>query len=136
MCRSYYKCTAQGCSVRKHIERAAHDMKAVITTYEGKHGHDVPAARGSGSYNMNAASLNSNPTSNNVTAPIRPSASSAAALTSYPGKSSFTNSLHNTSQPTTTSASQEPFPFDMLQSPASFAYSDFVRSMGSYNPNA
>ncbi|XP_028767554.1 probable WRKY transcription factor 33 [Neltuma alba] len=130
--RSYYKCTAPGCSVRKHIERAAHDLKAVITTYEGKHNHDVPAARGSGSYNLNAASLNNNTTSNNVTAPIRPSASSA--LTSFSGKPSFTHSLHNTSQPTP--ASQEPFPFDMLQSPASFAYSDFVRSMGSYNTDA
>ncbi|PNY16283.1 WRKY transcription factor, partial [Trifolium pratense] len=40
--RSYYKCVIQGCPVRKHVERAAHDMKAVITTYEGKHNHDVP----------------------------------------------------------------------------------------------
>ncbi|KAJ6843410.1 WRKY transcription factor SUSIBA2-like [Iris pallida] len=43
--RSYYKCTSPGCSVRKHVERASHDPKAVITTYEGKHNHDVPAAR-------------------------------------------------------------------------------------------
>lgn len=28
------------------MERASHDPKAVITTYEGKHNHDVPAARG------------------------------------------------------------------------------------------
>nr|WFL37659.1 WRKY transcription factor 7 [Crocus sativus] len=46
--RSYYKCTSSGCSVRKHVERASHDPKAVITTYEGKHNHDVPAARTSG----------------------------------------------------------------------------------------
>ncbi|KAK6921973.1 WRKY domain [Dillenia turbinata] len=45
--RSYYKCTTQGCSVRKHVERAASDPKAVITTYEGKHNHEVPAARNS-----------------------------------------------------------------------------------------
>ncbi|CAK9148848.1 unnamed protein product [Ilex paraguariensis] len=43
--RSYYKCTNAGCPVRKHVERASHDPKAVITTYEGKHNHDVPSAR-------------------------------------------------------------------------------------------
>uniref|UniRef100_A0A1D1XC23 Putative WRKY transcription factor 2 n=1 Tax=Anthurium amnicola TaxID=1678845 RepID=A0A1D1XC23_9ARAE len=45
--RSYYKCTNPGCMVRKHVERASHDLKSVITTYEGKHNHDVPAARNS-----------------------------------------------------------------------------------------
>ncbi|CBI36506.3 unnamed protein product, partial [Vitis vinifera] len=45
--RSYYKCTNPGCNVRKHVERAATDPKAVITTYEGKHNHDVPAAKSS-----------------------------------------------------------------------------------------
>ncbi|XP_009132317.1 probable WRKY transcription factor 2 [Brassica rapa] len=45
--RSYYKCTAPGCTVRKHVERASHDLKSVITTYEGKHDHEVPAARNS-----------------------------------------------------------------------------------------
>ncbi|KAL8526558.1 hypothetical protein ACS0TY_015665 [Phlomoides rotata] len=45
--RSYYKCTFNGCAVRKHVERAHQDMRSVITTYEGKHNHDVPAARGS-----------------------------------------------------------------------------------------
>ncbi|MBA0843329.1 hypothetical protein Goarm_000529 [Gossypium armourianum] len=43
--RSYYKCTTLGCNVRKHVERAATDPKAVITTYEGKHNHNVPAAK-------------------------------------------------------------------------------------------
>ncbi|KAJ0816557.1 putative transcription factor WRKY family [Helianthus annuus] len=54
--RSYYKCTHQGCNVRKHVERAASDPKAVITTYEGKHTHDVPAAKNS-SHNIAAAQL-------------------------------------------------------------------------------
>ncbi|KAE8702363.1 putative CASP-like protein [Hibiscus syriacus] len=73
--RSYYKCTTIDCPVRKHVERASHDLRAVITTYEGKHNHDVPAARGSG-YAMNRPT--STATANNVNAPmampIRPSA--------------------------------------------------------------
>ncbi len=42
--------------MRKHVERASMDPKAVITTYEGKHSHDVPAARNS---SHNTATSNS-----------------------------------------------------------------------------
>ncbi|KAK4737016.1 hypothetical protein R3W88_000713 [Solanum pinnatisectum] len=51
--RSYYKCTSQGCNVRKHVERSASDPKAVVTTYKGKHNHDVPAARNSSQHTSN-----------------------------------------------------------------------------------
>ena len=34
--------------MRKHLERSSSDPKSVITTYEGKHNHNVPAARGGG----------------------------------------------------------------------------------------
>ncbi|CAM0904228.1 unnamed protein product [Alopecurus aequalis] len=54
--RSYYKCTHPGCTVRKHVERASHDLKSVITTYEGKHNHEVPAARNGGHASSAAAS--------------------------------------------------------------------------------
>ncbi|KAM1050865.1 hypothetical protein ACFX15_031908 [Malus domestica] len=40
--RSYYRCTSLKCSVRKHVERVSDDPKAFITTYEGKHNHDMP----------------------------------------------------------------------------------------------
>lgn len=58
-CRSYYKCTFPACNVRKHVERASTDPKAVITTYEGKHNHDVPASKTGSHYaaNNNASNL-------------------------------------------------------------------------------
>ncbi|PKA62411.1 putative WRKY transcription factor 2 [Apostasia shenzhenica] len=62
--RSYYKCTNPKCTVRKHVERASHDLKSVITSYEGKHNHDVPAARTS-----NQTSSTSLSTSTNTSAP-------------------------------------------------------------------
>lgn len=40
--RSYYKCTNIGCKVRKHVERDLADPKSVVTTYEGRHKHDIP----------------------------------------------------------------------------------------------
>ncbi|KAJ1293523.1 hypothetical protein BS78_01G074800 [Paspalum vaginatum] len=41
--RSYYKCTADNCNVRKQIERASTDPRCVLTTYTGRHNHDPPA---------------------------------------------------------------------------------------------
>lgn len=41
--RSYYRCSSAGCPAKKHVERASHDEKVVITTYEGRHDHDMPA---------------------------------------------------------------------------------------------
>ncbi|GMI85399.1 hypothetical protein HRI_002209200 [Hibiscus trionum] len=55
--RSYYKCTSPGCPVRKHVERASHNLKYVLTTYDGKHNHGVPAARGSNHVNSSCSNL-------------------------------------------------------------------------------
>ncbi|KAL3646071.1 hypothetical protein CASFOL_011251 [Castilleja foliolosa] len=43
--RSYYRCSAAGCQVKKHVERASYDPKLVITTYEGQHDHHMPPSR-------------------------------------------------------------------------------------------
>uniref|UniRef100_A0A803MB76 WRKY domain-containing protein n=1 Tax=Chenopodium quinoa TaxID=63459 RepID=A0A803MB76_CHEQI len=106
--RSYYKCTSSGCPVRKHIERASHDTRAVITTYEGKHNHDVPAARGSASYN-------------NAPMPVRPS-----AIASQPnqiiGLRPLNNNISSASRP---EAHQTPFSLQMLQNTGSFGFSGF-----------
>ncbi|XP_021762468.1 WRKY transcription factor 44-like [Chenopodium quinoa] len=40
--RSYYRCTSVKCNVRKYVERALDDSRAFITTYEGRHNHEMP----------------------------------------------------------------------------------------------
>ncbi|KAJ9184212.1 hypothetical protein P3X46_003960 [Hevea brasiliensis] len=40
--RSYYRCTGLKCNVRKYVERVSDDPGAFITTYEGKHNHEMP----------------------------------------------------------------------------------------------
>ncbi|XP_014495174.1 probable WRKY transcription factor 32 [Vigna radiata var. radiata] len=43
--RNYYRCTSAGCPVRKHIETAVDNAKAVIITYKGVHDHDMPVPK-------------------------------------------------------------------------------------------
>ncbi|EPS66490.1 hypothetical protein M569_08288, partial [Genlisea aurea] len=40
--RSYYRCTAASCGVKKRVERSPRDKTVVITTYEGTHKHPCP----------------------------------------------------------------------------------------------
>ncbi|KAL1821776.1 hypothetical protein ACET3Z_016645 [Daucus carota] len=58
--RSYYRCSNTGCPVKKHVERASHDSKVVITTYEGQHDHTMPSAR-TVTHNTSGADTNVNP---------------------------------------------------------------------------
>ncbi|RRT61068.1 hypothetical protein B296_00029708 [Ensete ventricosum] len=41
--RSYYRCTAPKCNVKKRVERSYQDSSVVATTYEGQHTHHSPA---------------------------------------------------------------------------------------------
>ncbi|XP_027364748.1 probable WRKY transcription factor 32 isoform X2 [Abrus precatorius] len=43
--RNYYRCTSAGCPVRKHIETAVDNSKALIITYKGVHDHDMPVPK-------------------------------------------------------------------------------------------
>ncbi|WOL14433.1 putative WRKY transcription factor 75 [Canna indica] len=38
---SYYRCTHEGCNVKKQVQRLAKDEGVVVTTYEGVHNHPI-----------------------------------------------------------------------------------------------
>ncbi|KAL3645996.1 WRKY transcription factor [Castilleja foliolosa] len=40
--RNYYKCSVEGCAVKKRVERDNEDPRYVVTTYEGIHNHQGP----------------------------------------------------------------------------------------------
>ncbi|KAI4377521.1 hypothetical protein MLD38_015130 [Melastoma candidum] len=40
--RNYYRCSVEGCPVKKTVERDRDDPRYVITTYEGIHNHTGP----------------------------------------------------------------------------------------------
>ncbi|KAJ1384519.1 WRKY domain [Sesbania bispinosa] len=105
--QSYYKCTNPGCPVRKHVERASNDLKAVITTYEGKHNHDVPVPRGSGCQSVNRP-LPTNATNNTM---------SSAPVTQYTN-----NSVNNSLQSFRPPEGQALFTPEMLESPGGFGF--------------
>ncbi|XP_017219857.1 probable WRKY transcription factor 50 [Daucus carota subsp. sativus] len=41
MPRNYYRCSIEGCAVKKRVERDREDPRYVITTYEGQHNHQA-----------------------------------------------------------------------------------------------
>ncbi|KAI5405169.1 hypothetical protein KIW84_052085 [Lathyrus oleraceus] len=40
--RNYYKCSCEGCGVKKRVERDREDTRYVLTSYDGVHNHESP----------------------------------------------------------------------------------------------
>ncbi|WOG94630.1 hypothetical protein DCAR_0313926 [Daucus carota subsp. sativus] len=116
--RSYYKCTNPGCLVTKQVERASHDLKAVITTYQGKHNHDTPAAQESRNHSANG----SLPT--NAPSAITPTA------TPHPTNNSMNSSFSSLGAPRF--EGQGPYTLKMLQGAGSFGFLEYDNAIGSF----
>ncbi|XP_047060899.1 WRKY transcription factor 28-like [Lolium rigidum] len=44
--RNYYRCSVEGCGVKKRVERDRDDPRYVITSYDGVHNHPTPGSHG------------------------------------------------------------------------------------------
>ncbi|KAK3164098.1 hypothetical protein QOZ80_1AG0012660 [Eleusine coracana subsp. coracana] len=44
--RNYYRCSVEGCGVKKRVERDSGDPRYVVTTYDGVHNHAAPGHHG------------------------------------------------------------------------------------------
>lgn len=99
------------------MERASHDLRAVITTYEGKHNHDVPPARGSGSHSLSRPFPNNEPP-----AAIRP----LSVVTHHSNNGGHPQGLRLQRS----SDSQAAFTVEMVQNGNGFSFPEFGNSMG------
>ncbi|KAM3349699.1 hypothetical protein ACQJBY_022537 [Aegilops geniculata] len=54
--RNYYRCSSEGCRVKKRVDRDRDDERFVITTYDGVHNHLAPLQpRGCAGYSLSLA---------------------------------------------------------------------------------
>ncbi|XP_044972472.1 probable WRKY transcription factor 50 [Hordeum vulgare subsp. vulgare] len=54
--RNYYRCSSEGCRVKKRVERDRDDERFVITTYDGVHNHLAPLPpQGCAGYSLSLA---------------------------------------------------------------------------------
>ncbi|KAL7110023.1 hypothetical protein ACP275_06G211600 [Erythranthe tilingii] len=152
--RSYYKCTTPNCSVRKHVERAAEDIKSVITTYEGKHNHHVPCTTKTTNHpNSDAAAainINNKNINNNNDAPIPKSGNkvdlpSLFNMEAKANLNNYGNEMMNPNLPppagnfcagTSSSSSSVYQPAVSLPPYHSMHYSSFMRRNSNYGMNS
>ncbi|XP_019094606.1 PREDICTED: probable WRKY transcription factor 10 [Camelina sativa] len=84
--RSYFKCTVNGCNVKKHVERGADDFKILVTSYDGIHNHPPPPTRSrltSGPRNRSGITMSQNHGNRTSRAPV-PSSSVITSMEMMP----------------------------------------------------
>ncbi|XP_062214759.1 probable WRKY transcription factor 50 [Phragmites australis] len=55
--RNYYRCSREGCHVKKRVERERDDARFVITTYDGVHNHPAAPAQSLQGYRLGEGTI-------------------------------------------------------------------------------